>query len=290
MTANKEAKSMEDIAQSAALRETVIRPAKGFAQIDLRELWSYRALLASLTRRRLKSEFDQQYLAYVWAVARPLLMILLFSYFRHISSAKTGVDIPYPLYLYSGLILWFFFVETVNDTSTSVKANAALIQKVYFPRILTPLAAILSNLVMLSIAAVPLVLLMAGFGVWPGWNLLLLPLVLLQVALLIMGVGCIFAALGVGTADWDRFLSFALYIGLFVSPIIYSPAMLPEKAQLIYSLNPMSGTLLAFRSALFDGFPWPVGEWYYSLGFSVLIATVGVVVFQRAERNMSDRL
>ena len=109
-------------------------------------------------------------------------------------------------------------------------------------------------------------------------------------ALLILGVGCIFAALGLGTADWDRFLSFALYIGIFVSPIIYSPSMLPEKAQLIYSLNPMSGTLLAFRSALFDGFPWPLGEWYYSCGFSVLIAIVGVFIFQRAEQNMSDRL
>lgn len=270
--------------------EIVIRPPKGFAHISLSELWSYRGLLLSLTQRRLKQEFDQQYLAYVWAVARPLLMVLLFSYFRHVSAARTGVDIPYALYLYSGLIIWFFFIEAVTDTATSLKTNANLIQKVYFPRILAPLSAILANFVMLSIATVPLVALMFAFGTFPGWHILLLPCLLLQLALMILGIGCIFAALGVGTADWDRFLSFALYIGLFVSPIIYSPAMLPEKAQFIYNLNPMSGTLLAFRSTLFDPFPWFWNAWYYSIAVSVVVAIAGVLIFQRAERNLADRL
>ncbi len=271
-------------------QEIVIRPPKRFAEINLRELWAYRTLLNSMVRRQLRLEFDQQYLAYVWAVARPVLMVIVFALFRNLSEAKTGVHIPYALYVYGGLILWFHFTETVKDTALSVKTNVGLVQKVYYPRVINPLAAILSNMVTFSIATVPLVFMMGLFGEYPGWRLLLLPVVLLQMELLIFGAGCIFASLGLQSNDWDRFLTFALYIGLFVSPVIYSPQMLPPNAQPIYAMNPMVGTLLAFRSTLFDGFEWPVWEWFYSLGFSAALAVIGLMMFQHAEKHFVDKL
>ncbi len=272
------------------MKEIIIQPPRAFARIDLRELWAYRALLRSMVARRLRTEFDQQYLAYVWAVFRPLLMVLLFSLFRNLSEARLGVEIPYALYVYGGLILWFFFTEAVLQTATSVKQNAGLIQKVYFPRIISPLAAIIANFATFGITAVPLAMMMIWYQGFPDWHILLLPLVLLQMALLVFGIGCIFAALGLASNDWDRFLGFVLYIGLFVSPVIYSPAMLPAAAQPFYALNPMVGPLMAFRATLFQGSPWPEWEWYLSCAFTVMVAVLGLAMFQRAEKHIVDRL
>jgi lipopolysaccharide transport system permease protein len=272
------------------MREIVIRPPKAFSQIDFKELWQYRQLFRSMVKRRIKTEFQQQYLAYLWPVFRPLLMVLLFTLFRNYSQARTGVKIPYTLYVYSGLILWFMFTEATLETATSIKQNARLIQKVYFPRIYSPLSAIASNFVVFSISIIPMVIMMAWYGVFPGWRILFLPVVLLQVGLLIFGIGCIFAALGVGSNDWDKLLGFVLYVGLFVSPVIYSPTMIPENAKAFYSSNPMVGLLMAFRSALFDGFPVSVESWLYSSVFVLVIAALGILLFQRAEKNMVDRL
>jgi len=271
-------------------KEIIIRPPSTFTLISLRELWTYRTLLHSMVRRRLKAEFNQQYLAYVWPVFRPLLMVLLFTLFRHLSEARTGVSIPYPIYVYSGLILWFMFTEAVLETATSIKQNAGLIKKVYFPKVLSPLAAVIANFAIFSLSIVPLLFMMIWFKVYPGWHIILLPIVLLQVSLLVFGIGCIFAALGLENNDWDRFLGFVLYIGLFISPVIYAPAMLPERSHFFYSLNPMVGLLMAFRSALFSEFPLALNEWLYSSGFVIIIALIGLATFQRAEKHIVDRL
>lgn len=272
------------------IKEIIIRPPRAFTLVSLHELWTYRTLLHSMVRRRLKAEFNQQYLAYVWPVFRPLLMVLLFSLFRNLSEARMGVSIPYPVYVYSGLILWFMFTEAVLEASKSIKQNAGLIKKVYFPKILSPLAAVITNLTIFAISIIPLAGMMIWYGVYPGWHIILLPIVLLQVLLLAFGIGCIFASLGLENNDWDRFLGFVLYIGIFVSPVIYAPAMLPEGSHFFYSLNPMVGLLMAFRSALFSEFPLPLNEWLFSSIFVVIIAMIGLTVFQRAEKHFVDRL
>jgi len=270
--------------------EILIRPPKGFSGINLKELWDYRGLLYVMIRRRIKAEFGQQYLAFVWPVFRPILMVILFSLFRNLSHAKTGVDIAYPLYVYGGLVLWFFFTEASLQTAAFIRQNAGLIQKVYFPRIIGALATVFANFVFFSITVVPLLFMMIWYGTFPGWHILLLPLVLLQVGFLIFGVGCIFATLSLASNDWDKLLGFLLYIGLFVSPVIYAPSMLSEHARIFYSFNPMVGLLMAFRSALFDGFPWPYATWLFSSVFVMVVACVGFFVFQRAEKHIVDRL
>lgn len=272
------------------IKEIVIRPPWAFTLISLHELWTYRTLLHSMVRRRLKAEFNQQYLAYVWPVFRPLLMVLLFSLFRNLSSARMGVSIPYPVYVYSGLILWFMFTEAVLETATSIKQNAGLIKKVYFPKILCPLAAVIANFAIFAISIIPLSGMMILYGVHPGWHIIILPIVLLQVSLLVFGIGCIFASLGLENNDWDRILGYVLYVGLFVSPVIYAPGLLPKVSRFFYSLNPMVGLMMAFRSALFSEFPLALNAWLYSSVFVVIIATVGLALFQRAEKHIVDRL
>ncbi len=274
---------------SAPDRVTVVRPPRQFAQIRLDEIWAYRSLLFSLIDRRLKTQFESQVAPWVWVMARPLLLVVIFAVFRNLSRANVGVEIDYILYLYSGLLLWFFFSDAVGDTATAIRAEHVLISKVYYPRILAPMAAIGSAFVRLGIGLLPLAVMMPVLGEYPGWRFALLPAALLQVGLLIFGIGCLFTSLGMASADWERFLTFAIYVGLFVSPVIYAPDLLPEAAKVVYSLNPLVGTLLAFRSALFDGFPWPQWEFAYAMGFSIVTAVVGVAAFQWTEKYFVDR-
>jgi lipopolysaccharide transport system permease protein len=270
--------------------EIIIRPPAQARLFDPVELFCFRGLLWSMSRRQAKAEFGDLYLGVLWVLARPLLMTAVFVLFRKLSNANTGVSIPYAAYLYSGLILWFFFTESVSRTAASISNDASLMQKVYFPRLLSPLSGVLSQLSGLGICAVPLVALMLWFELAPGWNLLLLPVVLLQTMLLSLGLGCLFAALITLSRDWERLLGLLLYIGLFVSPVIFAPGMLPDAAQTIHMLNPMSGTLLGFRAALFADFPLPLWEWLYSLVFALAFGGVGIFAFQRAEHTFMDRI
>lgn len=270
--------------------EIVIRPPAQSRLFNPAELFRFRGLLWSMSRRLAKAEFGDLHLGVLWVLARPLLMTAIFVLFRKLSNANTGVSIPYAAYLYSGLILWFFFTESVSRTAASISNDASLMQKVYFPRLLSPLSGVLSQLSGLAICAVPLVALMIWLRLAPGWNLLLLPVVLLQTMLLSLGLGCLFAALITLSRDWERLLGLLLYLGLFVSPVIYAPGMLPNAAQSIHMLNPMSGTLLGFRAALFADFPLPLSEWLYSLAFALTLGAAGIIAFQRAERTFMDRI
>lgn len=270
--------------------EIIIRAPNRSSLINLRELINYRGLLWSMSKRQIKAEFGELHLGVLWVLARPVLMTVIFVFFRNASNANTGVSIAYTAYLYSGLILWFFFTESVSRASASISSDAALMQKIYFPRLLSPLSGVVAQLSGLGITAVPIVAIMYYYRLVPDWNLLLLPIVLLQTLLLAFGSGCIFAALATLSRDWERLLSLLLYIGLFVSPVIFAPSMLPKAAQSVQMLNPMSGALIGFRASLFSEFALPLNEWLYSVLISVLFAGVGVFAFQRAERTFMDRL
>ncbi|NNH67570.1 MULTISPECIES: ABC transporter permease [Rhizobium] len=270
--------------------EIIIRPPKLLAQFSVRELWECRSLIYSMISRQLKSEFDQQYLAFVWPVFRPVLMVVLFTLFRHLSDAKTGVSIPYPLYVYSGLVLWFMFTEAVMQTAGSIRREADIVKKIYFPKVIVPISDIISNVVIFSLNVVPLVLMMLYYGGFPGLKILLLPVFILQFASLIFGLGCLFAALGLQSNDWERFLGFALYVGLFVSPVIYAPGMIPADFQTLYALNPMVGTLGAFRACLFADWPFPLYDWTIAAMVSFAVGLVGFIAFQHMERHFVDRL
>jgi lipopolysaccharide transport system permease protein len=238
---------------------TIIRPYRPSVNLTWHEYWRYRHVFTHLVQRDVHSQFDSMYFGILWIVARPLLMMALFHAFKRYSGAELGIgEVAYPLYLFLGLILWFYFVDAAAQAAGSLKANANLMTKIYFPRLLTPLSACVSQLVMLVVAAVPLTAMMFFYKEAPDWHLLLLPIVIAQVLLLAFAVGTLFAGLSIGSRDGERALSFILYMGLFVSPVIYSYAMIPEEARWIFDLNPMVGSLMGTRVALFGDakFTW----------------------------------
>lgn len=270
--------------------ELVIRPPSGFGKLDPAEYYRYRHMLMSLVRRDIKSQFDEMYLGVVWAIIRPLSVAIVFSLFKSFSGANTYVHVPYVMFVYSGLILWYYFTDATMQTSGSIRKDASIVSKIYFPRLIIPTVPILSNLVGLAISAVPLLMMMAWHQTAPGWYVLMLPLVLLQCMALVLGIGTLFAALTISNRDLEQFLSFLLYIGLFVSCVFFVPDMVPDWARPVLMLNPMAGTMLALRACLFDGFSFPLVPWIYSVAVSLLSVVVGVLAFRRAEADFVDKL
>lgn len=270
--------------------EIVIKPPSKSLRIDLREIYKYRNLIWNLVWRDIRIQFDEMYLGVTWAIARPLLMVTIFALFRKFSGANLHVPIPYAVYLYSGLILWFYFLETTTITSKSIQKNASLITKIYFPRAINVIVPVIAGLYSLGIAIIPLFCMMIWQEVYPGWRIVLLPLVLGQCMLLVLAVGTIFASLSLESKDFDKLLSQILYIGLYISPVIFAPGLIPSAARTIYFLNPIAGTLLAFRSCLFDDFPFPWWQWIYSSIATLLLLAIGTVIYKRVEAFIADKL
>lgn len=271
-------------------KEIVIRPPRGFGKFDPAEYYRYRHMLMSLVRRDIKSQFDEMHFGVLWAVLRPLAVAVVFTLFKNFSGANTYVHAPYLLFVYSGLIFWYYFTDATMQTAGSVRKDATIISKIYFPRLITPMVPILSNLAGLGIAAVPLLMMMAWYQAMPGLTFLLLPLVLLQCMALVFGIGTLFAALTINNRDLEQFLSFLLYIGLFVSCVFFVPEMVPEWARPVLLFNPMTGTMMAFRACLFEGFVFPVEPWTYSVAVSLAAVMIGALAFRRAEATFVDKL
>jgi lipopolysaccharide transport system permease protein len=273
-----------------AEREIVIRPPKGLTLADFSELVAYRGLVLSMVRRHLRAEYESTRLGVLWALARPLLMTLVFAGLKRVSGAQMGVEIAYPLYLYTGLIFWFWFADSVMSSAGSLRSDAGLIRKIYFPRLISPIVPIAASACALVVATLPVIPVAVFLGYPPGPALMLLPLVIMEAAILALGAGLIFAALTLTSRDWERFLALLLYVGLFLSPVLHAPEIVPPSVREFVFLNPMAGPLVGFRAALFAdiAFPWmPV---LYSLAVAVVVLLVALVIFRRVERVLIDTI
>lgn len=270
-------------------RITVIRPHDSSFKILLTEFVRYRGIFKNLLAREMRRQYIDLRLGFVWVFSQPLLMTIIFSLFRHGSGANIQTDIPYSLYILSGFIFWFCWVDTWRVTSSADRVNAALISKVFFPRLYSPLSAASSKILAFGIGLLPILLYQAYLEVWPSWTFVLVPLVILQGILLAFAVGLIFAVLAMDNRDWDRVQGQVIYLGLFVSPVVYSFETIPESIRHIYALNPMVGTLEAFRSAL-TGTEMHWGAWAYACAFTLITLLFGVWIFKRAEVRLLDEL
>jgi lipopolysaccharide transport system permease protein len=270
--------------------ETVFGPSAPPILEELWELWRYRHLFRALVWRNVRIEFDASRLGSLWAIARPVLFAVVFGFFRNLSGANTYVDLPYIPYLFSGLLLWTYFTDVATNTASAIRSDLALLTKVYYPRLLSPLVPAVSNLLTLAVGMVPLVGMMLWMGLRPGWMLVLLPVVVLPCIVLALGIGLLVSSLSIENRDWERVLAYSLTIGLWLSPVIYSPEMIPHGARTLYHLNPMAGPLLAFRAVLFDGIPFPLWEWAYGVLAACVVFTLGLRVFRRTEVRLVDRL
>jgi lipopolysaccharide transport system permease protein len=264
------------------------RPSRGFRRLDLRELWEYRELAAFLALRDIKVRYKQAVFGAGWAVMQPLATVLVFAVVFGRLAAMPSDNLPYPLFAYVGVAVWTYFSGAVTKSTQVLAQNAALVTKVYFPRLLVPLASVLPGLVDLSISLCLLLVLMPVYGARPEWTALTLPLWSVLLVAAALGVGLWLGTLNVSYRDISHGVTLAVQLWLFVSPVLYPSTAVPEKWRLVYFANPATGPIEGFRWALL-GTPWPgSGAFLMSLTTTIIVLIGGVALFLRMERRFAD--
>ena len=266
---------------------TVVKPTRGWRLLPLRELWEYRELLRALAVRDLRVRYKQTVLGVAWAIIQPLVLMAIFSFFFGRLARFPSGGVPYPVFVFSALVPWTFFSSSVSASALSLVESAHLVSKVYFPRIVVPLASIGSLLVDLAISTAILLGMLRYFGVAWTPNLLLAPLVIGMVVVLALGIGTFLCALTVTYRDFRYVVPVLLQTWMFATPVAYPESVVPDRWLWLLRLNPMTGLIDAARSA-FLGWPIP----WDSLAWASLPATalllIGLTYFDRVERRFAD--
>jgi len=266
-----------------------IRPSRGWTSLDLRDVWAHRELLYFLTWRDIKIRYKQTALGATWAIIQPLFPMIIFTLFFGRLAGIPSDGIPYSVFAYAGLLPWTYFANAVSSSSTSVVGSSNLITRVYFPRMIIPGSAVLAALVDFFIAF----LLLAGLMLWYRLpihlSILMLPLLILLVTTLSLGVGMLFAGLTVKYRDIRYALPFAVQFWMFATPVIYPASMVPPKWRWALALNPLTGVIESFRSALF-GRPFPAGALLASSLVALGLLVYAAYSFRRMERSFADMI
>jgi lipopolysaccharide transport system permease protein len=271
-----------------ALAHVAIRPARGWTGLNLRELWQYHELLFFLIWRDIKVRYKQTALGAAWAVLQPVFSMVVFSLFFGRLAKVPSDGVPYPIFAYCALLPWQLFAYALAESSNSVVANERLISKIYFPRLVIPLAGVLAGLVDFAIAFSVLIILMLHYGIVPTWTIATLPLFLLLTILTALAAGLWLSALNVQYRDVRYTLSFLTQIWLFLSPVAYPSSLVPERWRPLYGLNPMAGVVEGFRWALLGKTPAPGPMLAVSVVVVMLLLAGGLFYFRRMENTFAD--
>ncbi len=270
----------------------IIQPARGWISLQLRDLWHYRELLYFLVWRDIKVRYKQTALGVAWIILQPTLSMVVFSLLFGLLLKVPSGDAPYPIFAYAALLPWNYFAGALNRSSTSVVNSAHLITKVYFPRLVIPLAGVLSGLVDFAIAFLVLVGLLIYYQVAPTWAVVLLPGFLLLAMLTALGFGLWLAALNVRYRDINYLIPFLVQVWMYATPVIYGTTLIPERFRFLISLNPMAGVTEGFRWALLgarlgDARP-PDMLFAVSTALTLVVLLSGLVFFRNTERTFAD--
>jgi lipopolysaccharide transport system permease protein len=265
----------------------VIEPSKGWLSLNLQDLWQYRDLLYILTMRDIKVRYKQTILGALWAIIQPLFAMVIFTLFFGRLAGMPSDGIPYPIFAYAALLPWTFFSNAVTGSGNSLVGNSNLITKIYFPRMIIPIATVASGLLDFLIAFGLLVFLMFYYAVGLSINILMLPILVVLTSLLAIGIGMWVSAMTVKFRDIRYALPFLIQLGMFATPIIYPSSLVPDKWRWLLSLNPLTGQIEAYRSAFF-GKPF---DWF-SLAISVVLTLAilfyAAYTFRRMEKSFAD--
>lgn len=276
------------LAAPAPVPVMVIKPSKGFVSLRLKELWDYHELLFFLTWRDIKIRYKQTALGAVWAILQPFLTMVVFSIFFGRLAKVPSDGLPYPIFSFCGLLPWQLFANALTQSSNSLVGSQGLITKVYFPRLVIPISAILPGLVDFAISFVVFLGMMAYYGIAPTWAALTLPLFLLLALATALAAGLWLSALNVQYRDVRYTLTFLVQFWLFVTPIAYPSSLVPEKWRLLYGLNPMAGVVEGFRWALL-GKAGGLGPMIIvSASVVCLFLVGGLVYFRHMEKTFAD--
>lgn len=274
-------------AASAAPPIVVIEASRGWRALDLRELLRYRELVYFLALRDVKVRYKQTALGVAWVLLQPLLAMGIFSIVFGQRGLSTG-GVPYPLFVVSGLVPWFYFSNATSGASGSVVGNTQLISKVYFPRLAIPLAAVLANLVDLSIGLLLELVLLLAFGIGWSWQLLAVPVLVVCMVLTALAVSVWLSALDVQYRDVRYAVPFVVQVWLFATPVIYATGDVPDRWRTLLSLNPMTGIIEAFRWAFLGTGDFPVTALSVSMALVLVLLCSGLLYFRRMERTFAD--
>ncbi len=267
---------------------TVIRPKKTFSLEDIKEIWRYKELLYFFVWRDLKVRYKQTYIGIAWAIFQPLLTMVVFSVFFGGLAKIPSDGVPYPIFVYVGLLFWQFFSSALSDTSNALISNQSIITKVYFPRLILPISNVVTKLIDFAIATVILVGLMFYYNYTPNIHgLLIIPLLLIITFMASVGAGLFLAAVNVKYRDVRYALPFFIQILLFLTPVIY-PASIAGKYSFLLALNPMMGVIQGARAALLDTTPINWMLIVFSLITTSILMVIGLYIFKKTERYFAD--
>lgn len=266
----------------------LITPPSRWIPLELSELWEYRELLYFLVWRDIKVRYKQTALGAAWAVMQPLFMMLVFSLFFGRLAKVPSDGIPYPVFTFCALIPWQLFANALTESSNSLIGNQNLITKVYFARLVIPIAAVLSGLVDFLVAFVILVGMMLFYGIVPGLAILALPGFILLAVLTALAVGLWLSALNVQYRDVRYTMNFLVQFWLFATPVAYPSSIVPESWRALYGLNPMAGVVEGFRWALLGKSSPPSAMLFVSVFVVLVLLVGGLYYFRRMEQEFAD--
>ena len=253
-----------------------------------RDLWRYRELMYILAWRDLSVRYKQTVIGVAWALIRPAATMLIFVVFRRILGAQ-ATNVPEPILVFAAVLPWQFFSTALSESAGSLISNSNLISKIYFPRLIIPLAAIATSLVDFLITLAMLAVLMLWYGFAPGWQFAAMPLFVALAMGLSLGLGVLLAALNVEYRDFRYLVPFIVQFGLFISPIAFTTANVPARWRTLYAINPMVGVIDGFRwSILGKQAPLDARALGLSLAVTIGFILLGVWHFRRVERRFAD--
>jgi lipopolysaccharide transport system permease protein len=265
-----------------------IRPSKGFLSLKLRDVWEYRELLYFLVWRDIKVRYKQTVLGAAWAVIQPFMTMVVFSVFFGRLAKVPSDGVPYPVFAFAALLPWQLFAFALTESSNSLVGSQNLITKVYFPRLVIPLASVLAGLVDFAISFLVLLSLMLYYGIRPTAAVAWLPLFVLLALATALSVGLWLSALNVKYRDVRYTIPFLTQFWLFVTPVAYPSSMIPERWRALYGLNPMAGVVEGFRWALLGKSGGPGMLLWVSVAAVLTLLTGGLFYFRRMESTFAD--
>ncbi len=256
-----------------------------------KDIWRYRELFYILSWRDIKVRYKQTTLGILWAIIRPLLTMLIFTFvFGTIAGLKNNSAIPYSIIVFAGLLPWQFFSNALTESSSSLIGNERLITKIYFPRMIIPASSVITSFIDFFISLVILAVLFFFYGYVPPVEILAMPLFWMMAFIASIGPGLYLTALNVKYRDFRHIIPFIVQFGLFISPVGFISSKIPEKWQWLYSLNPMVGVINGFRWCIVKDSPNPLLHYtfYISLGVAAGFIWLAIYQFRKMEKNFAD--
>lgn len=266
----------------------LICPKKGLFNLDLKNVWTYRELLYFLIWRELKIRYKQAFIGAGWAIIQPVLAMLIFTAIFGMFARIPSDGLPYPLFAYTALLPWTYFAEAVRRGALGPVEDAELVRKIYFPRLIIPLAMVTAPLVDFILAFSVLIVLFMWYGIVPTWSVVFLPFFVAMAMILALAISLWLGPVNVRFRDIKHAVPFLIQIWMFASPIVYPVSMVPEQWRLLYSLNPMVGVIEGFRWALLGTDSPNFTAIAISMSLVMVCLIGGLIYFKRMERFFAD--